>query len=84
MLAAYGLHAKILASGQSLMPLLNMRLVEPATLIDVNRVGSLSYIRDIPTALHIGALTRQRQVERSALVARHCPLLCDALQYVGA
>jgi CO/xanthine dehydrogenase FAD-binding subunit len=83
LLAAHGSDAKILAGGQSLMPLLNMRLVEPATLIDVNRVESLSYIRDTPTALHIGALTRQRQVERSALVARHCPLLCDALQHVG-
>ena len=83
LLAAYGPDAKILAGGQSLMPLLNMRLVEPTLLIDVNRVESLSYIRHTPTALHIGALTRQRQVERSALVARHCPLLCDALQHVG-
>ena len=83
LLATYGPDAKILAGGQSLMPLLNMRLVEPTTLIDVNRVESLSYIRHTPTALHIGALTRQRQVERSALVVRHCPLLCDALQHVG-
>jgi CO/xanthine dehydrogenase FAD-binding subunit len=83
LLAAYGTDAKILAGGQSLMPLLNMRLIEPTILIDVNRIEALSYIRHTPTALHIGALTRQRQVERSVLVARHCPLLCDALQYVG-
>ena len=65
------------------MPLLNMRLVEPATLIDINRIESLTYIREAPQALHIGALTRQRQIERSPVVARSCPLLCEALQHVG-
>jgi CO/xanthine dehydrogenase FAD-binding subunit len=83
LLAKFGPDAKILAGGQSLMPLLNMRLVEPAALIDVNRVAALSYMRDTPEALHIGALTRQRQIERSAVVARCCPLLGEALQHVG-
>jgi CO/xanthine dehydrogenase FAD-binding subunit len=65
------------------MPLLNMRLVEPADLIDINRVKTLAYVRETPMVLHLGALTRQCQVERSAVVARSCPLLCEALQHVG-
>jgi CO/xanthine dehydrogenase FAD-binding subunit len=60
-----------------------MRLVEPAVLIDINRVESLSYIREAPGALHIGALTRQRQIERSTVVARLAPLLGEALHQVG-
>lgn len=85
LLAQFGDDAKILAGGQSLMPLLNMRLVAPASVIDVNRVESLSLasIRTTPEALHIGALTRQRRVERADEVARHCPLLAEALQHVG-
>ena len=85
LLAQFGDDAKILAGGQSLMPLLNMRLVAPASVIDVNRVESFSFasIQATPEALHIGALTRQRQVERSDEVARHCPLLAEALQHVG-
>jgi CO/xanthine dehydrogenase FAD-binding subunit len=83
LLVAFGADAGLLAGGQSLMPLLNMRLVEPTALIDLNRVASLSYIRQAPEAPHIGTLTRQRQVERSPLVARSCPLLCEALQHVG-
>jgi aerobic carbon-monoxide dehydrogenase medium subunit len=83
LLAEFGSDAKLLAGGQSLIPLLNMRLVEPAALVDLNRVASLSYIRQTPEALHIGALTRQRQIERSPVVAHSCPLLCEALQHVG-
>lgn len=82
-LARFGSDAKLLAGGQSLMPLLNMRLVEPANLIDINRLESLAYIRETPTALHIGAMTRHRQMEDSASVAHHCPLLCEALHHVG-
>lgn len=83
LLAEFGPDAKLLAGGQSLMPLLNMRLVEPAYLVDINRLESLAYIREAPEALHIGALTRQYQAERSDLVARHCPLLGEALRHVG-
>jgi CO/xanthine dehydrogenase FAD-binding subunit len=83
LLAQFGDDAKILAGGQSLMPLLNMRLVAPGRVIDVNRVESLASMRTTPEALHIGALTRQRQVERADDVARYCPLLAEALQHVG-
>jgi CO/xanthine dehydrogenase FAD-binding subunit len=83
LLARFAPDAKLLAGGQSLMPLLNMRLVEPANLVDINRLENLAYIREASEALHIGALTRQHQVERSDRVARHCPLLGEALHHVG-
>jgi carbon-monoxide dehydrogenase medium subunit len=83
LLARFGPEVKLLAGGQSLVPLLNMRLLEPANLVDINRLQTLAYIRETPQALHIGALTRQRQMERSDQVARLCPLLGEALQHVG-
>jgi len=83
LLAKYGDEAKVLAGGQSLVPLMNMRLARPANLIDINRIESLAYIRDDGRALRIGALTRQRAAERAPLVAERCPLLRDALRLVG-
>ena len=83
LLAKYGDEAKVLAGGQSLVPLMNMRLARPANLIDINRIESLAYIRDDGRALRIGALTRQRVAERAPLVAERCPLLRDALRLVG-
>lgn len=83
LLARYGSDAKILAGGQSLMPLLNMRLVAPAALIDINRLDHLASLRQTPEALRIGALSRQRQVEQAPDVTRFCPLLSEALQHVG-
>ena len=67
--------AKILAGGQSLMPLLNMRLARPGVVIDVNRVADLDYIQEEQGGLIIGAMTRQRALERSELVQRLRPLL---------
>lgn len=84
MLRQYGDEAKVLAGGQSLMPLLNMRLVRPKALVDINRIPQLDYI--YPTAgggLAIGALARQRAVERSLLVRERAPLLPEALPFVG-
>jgi carbon-monoxide dehydrogenase medium subunit len=75
--------AKILAGGQSLMPLLNMRLARPGVLIDVNKVASLDYIRETDGALAIGAMTRKRTVEDSALVKHRQPLLHAATLLVG-
>jgi carbon-monoxide dehydrogenase medium subunit len=75
--------AKLLAGGQSLVPLLNMRLAAPERLIDLNRVAELAYITTRDGGLAIGAMTRQRAVERSPLAARHVPLLADALPWVG-
>ncbi len=76
-------NAKLLAGGQSLMPMLNMRYVLPDHVIDINRVAELSYIREDGDVLAIGALTRQREVEFSNLVAARCPLLREAVLNVG-
>jgi aerobic carbon-monoxide dehydrogenase medium subunit len=75
--------AKILAGGQSLVPLLNMRLARPAVLVDINRIGELAYLRRSNGDLAIGALTRHRAAEISELVRRDAPLLAEALRHVG-
>jgi carbon-monoxide dehydrogenase medium subunit len=76
-------NAKLLAGGQSLMPMLNMRFVQPDHVIDLNKVDGLSYIREAGSALEIGAMTRQRDLEFSDLVRRKCPLMYDAIRLVG-
>jgi carbon-monoxide dehydrogenase medium subunit len=82
-LARHGDEAKLLAGGQSLVPMLNMRLAAPAWLIDLNRVAELAYIAPRDGGVAIGAMTRQRAAERSPVVATHVPLLADALPWVG-
>jgi aerobic carbon-monoxide dehydrogenase medium subunit len=82
-LAAHGDEARILAGGQSLMPILNMRLAAPARLVDMNRVAALSYIVERAGGVAIGAMTRQRTAERSCLIATNVPLLAEALPWVG-
>jgi carbon-monoxide dehydrogenase medium subunit len=76
-------NAKLLAGGQSLMPMLNMRFVLPDHVIDLNRVDGLSYIRETEDTLEIGAMTRQRDLEFSDVVRRCCPLMHEAIQQVG-
>src|SRR5277367_4464820 len=76
-------NAKLLAGGQSLMPMLNMRFVLPDHVIDLNRVDGLSSIRENDGALEIGAMTRQRDIEFSDLVRRRCPLMHEAIAQVG-
>jgi aerobic carbon-monoxide dehydrogenase medium subunit len=76
-------NAKLLAGGQSLMPMLNMRFVQPDHVIDLNRVEGLSYIRETAGALEIGAMTRQRDIEFSELVKAKCPLLHQAIMHIG-
>ena len=83
LLDTYTDDAKILAGGQSLVPLLNMRLAQPAHLVDINHLSDLAYIREVEGGLAIGALTRHRDVERSELVRRRCPLLAEAMPFVG-
>ena len=83
LLGEYGADAKLLAGGQSLMPLLNMRLARPSVLIDLNRVSALDYVKVSDGEVRIGALTRQRTAERSLVVAKHLPLMTDALRWVG-
>jgi carbon-monoxide dehydrogenase medium subunit len=76
-------NAKLLAGGQSLMPMLNMRFVLPDDVIDLNRVAGLSYIRETDDALEIGAMTRQRDLEYTQAVRMRCPLLSEAILHVG-
>ena len=78
-----GEDAKVLAGGQSLVPLLNFRLARPERLVDVNRLAELAYLRRSHGILRIGAVTRQATLERSPLVAGHWPLLAQAVSLVG-
>ena len=76
--------AKVLAGGQSLMPLLNMRLARPKVLVDINRIAGLDYISETNGGIiSIGALTRQRLIEKSPLVRDNLPVLSTALASVG-
>jgi CO/xanthine dehydrogenase FAD-binding subunit len=84
LLAQHGDDAKVLAGGQSLMPLLNMRLSRPSVIIDINRVAGLDYVEeDNGGGLKIGSMTRQRTLERSPLVQRNNPLIVQAMSQVG-
>jgi aerobic carbon-monoxide dehydrogenase medium subunit len=76
-------NAKLLAGGQSLMPMLNMRFVLPDHIIDLNRVEGLSYIRPNNGAIEIGAMTRQRDLEYSDVVRAQFPIMHEALLQVG-
>ncbi len=84
MLAVYGDEARLLAGGQSLMPLLNFRLARPAHLVDLNLIDDLAHVGgDASGGLVLGAMVRQRALERSPLVAARCQLVCQALPLVG-
>jgi CO/xanthine dehydrogenase FAD-binding subunit len=83
LLSAHGADAKVLAGGQSLVPLLNFRLVRPTRLIDINRLSQLAYVKRSDGRLAIGALTRQHELEESSLVASEVPLLAEATRYVA-
>jgi carbon-monoxide dehydrogenase medium subunit len=76
-------NARVLAGGQSLMPMMNFRYVMPDHLIDINKIGELAYLRFEDAALHIGAMTRQRELEFSTEVGARCPLLHEALAHIG-
>ncbi|MCC6456616.1 MAG: xanthine dehydrogenase family protein subunit M [Caldilineaceae bacterium] len=83
-LSQFGDEAKLLAGGQSLIPTMNFRLAQPGVLIDLNRIPTLGYIERAATGgLRIGAMTRQRQVEQSPLVAQRVPLLSAAMPLIA-
>jgi carbon-monoxide dehydrogenase medium subunit len=82
-LAANGEDGRILAGGQSLVPLMNLRLVRPEMLISINRCEELDYLRVEGDRLVCGALVRQAMAEESDLARRECPLLAMALPHVG-
>ncbi|HYK79565.1 MAG TPA: xanthine dehydrogenase family protein subunit M [Micropepsaceae bacterium] len=76
-------NAKLLAGGQSLMPMLNMRYVLPDHIIDLNKIEALSYLRESNGALEVGAMTRQRDLEFSDVVKARFPLIHEAILNVG-
>jgi aerobic carbon-monoxide dehydrogenase medium subunit len=83
LLAEHGEHAKVLAGGQSLVPLLNMRLTAPAHLVDINRLGSLAYVRTTPEGVRVGALARHTTLERDQPAHAAIPLLRQAVKHVA-
>ncbi len=83
LLVRYGGEAKLLAGGQSLVPLLNFRLSRPAALVDLNAIPSLAYVREEDGVVRFGAMTRQRTIEFSPAVALRVPLLTEATKLVG-
>ncbi|WP_366658373.1 xanthine dehydrogenase family protein subunit M [Fodinicurvata sp. EGI_FJ10296] len=79
----YGTEARIIAGGQSLMPMLNFRLARPEVLIDINRLAELSGIEDRGDHIRVGALTRHVDVARSPIIARHVPVVAEAMTHVA-
>src|SRR5262245_11019856 len=82
-LARGGADAKLLAGGQSLIPLLNFRLAHPTLLVDLNRIPGLAYVRERDRGVAIGAMTRQATVERDNALRETQPLLAEAIGWVG-
>jgi carbon-monoxide dehydrogenase medium subunit len=80
-LARAGGEAKVLAGGQSLMPMLNFRLLRPSLLVDINRIPG--FFQETPDSVRIGALTRHFHIETSPLIAQHFPVLAFAVAHVG-
>ncbi len=84
LLAEHGYEAKVLAGGQSLVPMMNFRLVQPSVLVDLNSIPDLAFIQpNEDGGLRIGALTRHYQVEMDPLVAARMPLLHEAVPRIG-
>ena len=83
LLGEYGGDAKVLAGGQSLIPLMRFRLAQPGHLVDINRIDGLAYVREEDGALRIGALAREADLEASPVVAERYPLLADAIAVIA-
>lgn len=83
LLTEHGEEAKVLAGGQSLVPMMNFRLARPQYVIDLNRLGGLDYISERDGVLAVGTMTRQRSLERSDLVQQYYPLLAEATTLIG-
>jgi carbon-monoxide dehydrogenase medium subunit len=79
----HGDEAKILAGGQSLVPAMNFRVVQPGLLIDLNRVTELSYIREERETIRIGAMARERHLEFDPLIEKRIPLLHEAVPFIA-
>ena len=83
MLAEHAPDGRVLAGGQSLVPMMNFRLARPTVLVDLNKIPDLANIRDAGDHLAIGAMTRERAIENSDLVRAASPLLHDATLHIG-
>jgi carbon-monoxide dehydrogenase medium subunit len=82
-LAQAGGDAKIIAGGQSLVPMLNFRLLRPSVLVDINRIPDLAYVREDGDVVRVGALTRHFRLETDPLIATHFPVLREAMAHVA-
>lgn len=82
-LAASNGDGKVLAGGQSLLPLMNFRMARPTVLVDLNGIQGLSYIEDRGDRIAIGAMTRHRELEHSPLIAAKLPVMSEAMRHVA-
>jgi aerobic carbon-monoxide dehydrogenase medium subunit len=82
-LERYDGEARVLAGGQSLVPMMNFRLAQPRAIVDLNRIAALAFIEEEDETLRIGSMTRQRRLESDPLIAAKLPLLREALRWVG-
>jgi len=83
LLARLGEDAKVLSGGQSLIPLLKLRLASPRHLVDINRIPGLAYVREAEGTLRIGALAREVDLDESAVVRERYPLIADATRVIA-
>jgi carbon-monoxide dehydrogenase medium subunit len=83
LLRDHGSDAKLLAGGQSLVPAMNFRVVQPSALIDLNRVKELDYVHEDGDYVRVGAMTRERTLEFEPLISQRYPLLAEAMPHVA-
>jgi len=83
LLNEHGYDAKILAGGQSLIPMMNFRLVQPAVLVDINKIPDLSYIKTHENGIRLGAMVRHTQAERDSLIKERVPLLHETMPQIA-
>ena len=83
LLRQYGDDAKLLAGGQSLVPMMKLRVARPRYLIDIHRIAELNYIREAAGEIRIGAMTRHIEIEESSLIEEKLPMLCEAASAIG-
>ena len=83
LLRQYGDDAKLLAGGQSLVPMMKLRVARPKVLIDIHRIADLNYIREEAGAMRLGAMTRHVQIEESSLIREKIPMLAEAASEIG-
>jgi carbon-monoxide dehydrogenase medium subunit len=83
LLRHYGEDAKLLAGGQSLVPMMKLRVARPKYLIDIHRIAGLNYIREEAGSIRVGAMTRHVQIEESPLIRERIPMLSEAASAIG-